>query len=166
MPDPTPERGPPPGPGVDPDVDLRVPAQRAELAASRWVVLSAVAAGGVLGASARHGLATLLPRPDPATFPWTTFGVNVAGCLLLGLLMALLRRRDARHPAVAVTRPFLGTGVIGGFTTFSTHVVEAQRAVAVGAAPLAVAYLLGTLAAALVAVAAGSWLGAAPGAAR
>ncbi|MFC4087856.1 CrcB family protein [Micromonospora sp. GCM10011541] len=132
---------------VDPDVDLHVPADRAELTAHPATVLGAIAAGGVLGALARAGIQAAFPHP-PTGFPWATFGINLAGCLLIGALMAVLGARPA-HPLV---RPFLGVGVLGGFTTFSAYAVDAQQAVTAGAAGIALAYLAATLVGALLAV--------------
>jgi CrcB protein len=137
---------------VDSDVDLRVPAQRREL---RWAVLAAVSAGGVVGALGRYAAGVAWPHP-PGTFPWATFGVNVSGCLLIGVLMVLVTEVWTAHELV---RPFLGTGVLGGYTTFSTYEVDVQQLAAAGSAGTALLYLAGTLVAALVAVAAG--LGAA-----
>jgi CrcB protein len=114
---------------VNPDVDLHVPADRAELPAHPAAVLGAIAAGGVLGALSRAGIQAAFPHP-PTGFPWATFGINLAGCLLIGVLMAVIGAR----PTGPLVRPFLGVGVLGGFTTFSTYVVDIQRAVAAGAA--------------------------------
>ncbi|MEV4490764.1 CrcB family protein [Micromonospora coxensis] len=138
---------------VDPDVDLRVPADRAELGAHPSAVLGAIAVGGVLGALARAGLQAALPH-SPTGFPWATFAVNVTGCLLIGALMAVLDRR--RVPPL--TRPFLGVGVLGGFTTFSAYVVDVHAALAAGAPVTALAYLAATLVAGLLAVVAGDAL--------
>ncbi|SBT42284.1 CrcB protein [Micromonospora auratinigra] len=135
---------------VDPDVDLRVPADRRELAAHPAAVLGTIAAGGALGALARAGVQTAFPHP-PAGFGWATFGVNVTGCLLIGALMAVLTAR----PAGPLVRPFLGVGVLGGFTTFSTYVVDVRQAVAAGAPGTALAYLAATVLLALPAVVAG-----------
>ncbi|MDM4718976.1 CrcB family protein [Micromonospora sp. WMMA1363] len=135
---------------VDADVDLRVPADRAELTAHPVTVLGAVAAGGALGALGRAGLSAALPH-DPAGFPWPTLTVNLSGCLLIGVLMAVLTRRGGP----ALTRPFLGVGVLGGYTTFSTYAVEAQQLVVAGAPATALAYLAATLAGAVLAVWAG-----------
>ncbi|NJP34439.1 FluC/FEX family fluoride channel [Micromonospora thermarum] len=135
---------------VDPDVDLRVPADRAELAAHPAAVLGAVAAGGALGALARAGVSAALP-PGPTGFPWATFAVNLSGCLLIGVLMAVL----ARHGGPALARPFLGVGMLGGYTTFSTYAVEAHHLVVAGAPATALAYLAATLVGALLAVWAG-----------
>ncbi|MET8867010.1 CrcB family protein [Nonomuraea sp. NPDC004580] len=136
---------------IDPDVDLHVPAQRAEL---RWPVIAVIAAGGALGALARHGLQTLSPTP-PGGFPWATFLANVSGCLLIGVLMVVITEVRTAH---RLMRPFLGVGVLGGYTTFSTYVVDTQRTIAAGAPVTALVYLAATMAAALLAVASGMWL--------
>jgi CrcB protein len=113
-----------------------------------WAVLGVVAAGGVLGALARYGIGLAVPH-QPAGFPWATFAINVSGCLLIGVLMVLVT--DV-WPGHRLLRPFLGTGLLGGYTTFSTYVVDVQHLLAAGAARTALAYLVGTLLAALVAV--------------
>ncbi|WP_328299595.1 CrcB family protein [Streptomyces sp. NBC_00435] len=131
---------------IDPDVDLHVPAQRAE---PRPPVLAAVAAGGAAGAAARYGVALLWPAA-PGSFPWGTFWVNVAGCALIGVLMVLVGEGGrSAHPLV---RPFLGVGVLGGFTTFSTYAVDFARLLDAGEAGTALAYAGLTVAAALGAV--------------
>ncbi|TNH31681.1 CrcB family protein [Micromonospora orduensis] len=135
-------------PRTDPDVDLRVPADRRELTVRPATVLGTIAAGGVLGALARAGLQHLAPHA-PTGFPWATFGVNLSGCLLIGVLMATLAHVGGGHP---LARPFLGVGVLGGFTTFSTYAVDVQQALVAGAPGTAVAYLAATLLGALVAV--------------
>ncbi|MGK5675935.1 fluoride efflux transporter FluC [Micromonospora sp. URMC 106] len=140
-----------PDPRVDPDVDLSVPADRGELAARPGAVLGAVAAGGALGALARAGLQHALPH-GPTGFPWATFGVNLTGCLLIGVLMAALERAGGGRPLL---RPFLGVGVLGGYTTFSTYAVDVHRALDAGAPAVALGYLAATLLGALAAV----WLG-------
>ncbi|TMR88251.1 fluoride efflux transporter FluC [Nonomuraea basaltis] len=136
---------------IDPDVDLHVPAQRTEL---HWPVLAAIAAGGALGALARYAVQTALPAA-PGGFPWATFWINVSGCLLIGGLMVVITEVRRAHPLV---RPFLGVGVLGWFTTFSAYVVDVLRVVGAGAPVTGLAYLVGTMVAALVAVAAGMWL--------
>ncbi|MFF5054946.1 fluoride efflux transporter FluC [Micromonospora sp. NPDC000663] len=141
----------PPDPRTDPDVDLRVPADRRELTVRPATVLGTIAAGGVLGALARAGLQHLAPHA-PTGFPWATFGVNLSGCLLIGVLMATLAHVGGGHP---LARPFLGVGVLGGFTTFSTYAVDVQQALVAGAPGTAVAYLAATLLGALVAVGSG-----------
>jgi fluoride exporter len=133
---------------VDSDVDLHVPATRDELRTRRWSVLAAISAGGVLGALARYGLQTAFPH-QPGGFPWATFAVNVSGCFLIGVLMVLVTQVWTARPLL---RPFLGVGVLGGFTTFSTYVVDIQQAITAAAATTGLAYLAATLVAALIAV--------------
>lgn len=111
-------------------------------------VLVAVAAGGAAGAVARHLLGVAFPDRAGA-FPWTTFGINVTGSFLLALLPALPSVR--RSPLLP---PLLGTGVLGGYTTLSTYSEQARGLLADGRAAMGAAYVVGTLAACLVAVAA------------
>ncbi len=60
--------------------------------------------------------------PPTGAFPWAIFWVNVLGCALIGVLMVLVGEGGRRaHPLV---RPFLGVGVLGGFTTFSTYALD------------------------------------------
>ncbi|GAA2260422.1 putative fluoride ion transporter CrcB 1 [Streptomyces ruber] len=111
-------------------------------------ILATVAAGGVIGACARYG-ATLLWPTAAGTFPWTTFWINVTGSSAMGLLMVLVTERATVHPLV---RPFLGTGVLGGYTTFSTYAVDARDLFDGHRAGTALLYLTTTLAAALSAL--------------
>ncbi|MEV0196530.1 CrcB family protein [Nonomuraea sp. NPDC050691] len=120
-----------------------------------WATLGAISLGGALGALARYGVTLALPHP-PGGFAWATWLVNVTGCLLIGLLMVAVTEAWQVHRLV---RPFLGIGVLGGYTTFSTYVVDAQKALEAGAARTALAYLGGTLVAALLATHAGERLG-------
>jgi CrcB protein len=113
-----------------------------------WAVLGVVAVGGVLGALARYGIGLAVPHP-PSGFPWATFAINVSGCVLIGVLMVLVT--DV-WPGHRLLRPFLGTGLLGGYTTFSTYMVDTQHLLAAGAVRTALAYLMGTLLAALIAV--------------
>ena len=80
-----------------------------------------VAVGGVAGSLARYGLGDAFPGI------WTTFGINVVGAFLLG---ALVVRRPPEH----WSRPLLGTGVLGGFTTMSGLAVQTVDASAATAA--------------------------------
>ena len=115
-------------------------------------VVAAVSAGGVLGALARFALSTAWPH-EAGDFPWVTWVINVTGCFLLGMLMALIARR---WPAQRYIRPFLGTGVLGGYTTFSTWAVETLQS-----RPwVALAYGGATVAGALLAAWAGGAVGA------
>lgn len=108
-------------------------------------LVAVVAAGGGLGGFCRWGLGTLLP--DGGGFPWTTFAINVLGSTCLALLPWLIAPRRSHRWAL-----FLGTGVLGGFTTLSTASEQTRELLAGGESGLAAAYLLGTLAACLIAV--------------
>lgn len=140
---------------ADSDVDLRLPRQGGELRRAPWAVLSVIAAGGALGATARYGLGVAFPVA-PDGFPWVTFGINASGCALIGVLMVLVAEVWAGRRLV---RPFVGVGVLGGFTTFSTYVVDIQRLVDLDAGRIALLYLAGTVVAALAA----TWVGLAAG---
>jgi CrcB protein len=108
---------------IDPDVDLSDPAQRRTEPARQWHLIAATAAGGILGAEARYGVSSALPHHDQQ-FPWSTLLINSTGCLLIGVLMAILL--ELPSPS-RLARPFLGVGILGGYTTYSTFAIEVQR---------------------------------------
>lgn len=118
---------------------------------SRWDILLVIAAGGALGSLARCGLGEVFSA-ERGDFPWATFIENVSGGLVLGVLMVFVI--DVWPPSRYV-RPFLGVGVLGGFTTFSTYLLDTRALVVADRAPLAAIYLFGTLTAGIAAV----WLG-------
>jgi CrcB protein len=136
---------------IDPDVDLHDEQQRTELGHHHPLVLGAIALGGVVGAEARYGLTQAMPH-RPGSWPWDTLLTNVSGSLLIGVLMAVLASL-ARPPRLA--RPFLGVGILGGFTTFSTYAVDLRELLVHGHPVTAAAYLLVTLVAGVLAVAIG-----------
>ncbi|MDX3352177.1 fluoride efflux transporter CrcB [Streptomyces sp. ME01-24h] len=111
-------------------------------------VVAAVALGGATGACARYGASLLWPTA-PGAFPWTTFGVNALGCAVIGLFMVVITEMWSAHRLV---RPFFGTGVLGGFTTFSTYAVDVHGLVQGGHAGTGLAYLAATPLIALAAV--------------
>lgn len=115
-------------------------------------ILLVVAAGGVLGSLARWAVAQALPHSG-RQFPWATFSVNVVGCGLIGALMLL--EEEVWAPS-RYRRPFLRTGVLGGFTTFSAYGLETHALLLAGVAAVAALYVLGSLAAGLAAVRLGS----------
>jgi fluoride exporter len=119
-----------------------------------WDVLAAVAVGGMAGASARYGIQRAWPT-EPGGFPWATFAINISGCALIGILMVIVVEIGFGHRLV---RPLLGTGVLGGYTTFSTYAVDVQQLVAGGAPLVAIGYLVLTPTAALASVWAGTVL--------
>jgi CrcB protein len=111
-------------------------------------VVAVVALGGALGATARYAISLHWPAP-PGGFPWPTFWTNVVGCAAIGVFMVLITDVWAAHRLV---RPFFGTGILGGFTTFSTYAVDIQKLVDHGRPATGLAYLAATLLAALSAV--------------
>jgi fluoride exporter len=125
-------------------------------------LMSAISAGGVLGALARYGVQAAHPHP-PGGFDWAVFAINVSGSLLIGIIGVLIASSPRTHRLV---RPFLVTGVLGGYTTFSAYIVDIERALAAGAPRTALLYGAVTLVAALAAAWCGMWLGDAVAARR
>lgn len=101
-----------------------------------------MAAGGALGGLARWGLTAILPTGG-AGVPWATLAANATGSLLLGALMVVLADSPAHR---GYARPFLGVGLLGGFTTFSTYAVEGWALLDDDRLLLAGGYLAGTVA--------------------
>jgi fluoride exporter len=119
-------------------------------------VLAVIALGGALGSLARYGLERALPHEAPRSFAWATFVTNVTGCLLIGVLMWLILEVWGSRRYV---RPFLGIGVLGGYTTFSTYAVEAQGMARAGAWTTAALYVVASAVLGLAAVRLGYALG-------
>ena len=117
----------------------------------RPVLLAVVAGGGLIGSLARVGVAELLP-PSAGGMPWGTLVANLSGSFALAVVAVALVERGRPRP---YARLFLGVGAIGGYTTFSTLMVETDRLVRGGSTGTAAAYLVGTVAAGLAA----SWAG-------
>lgn len=109
-----------------------------------------VALGGALGAMARYlvGLGAL--RAFGPGFPYGTFAINVLGSGAIGVLAVLLAEREGGRLA-----PFLITGVLGGFTTFSAFSLESVLLLQRGAVAAAGLYILGSVALSLAGTAAG-----------
>jgi CrcB protein len=104
--------------------------------------IAAIYLGGVVGALIRVGLAQAAST-SPGQWPWATFVVNMVGALLLGYFFALFRD----HPAESLHHPFLGTGICGTLTTFSTMQLELYEMIDGGYLGLAAAYCAVTVAA-------------------
>jgi CrcB protein len=125
------------------------------------VLLVLVLLGGTVGTGVRAWLTQAYPAGS-GDWPWTTFAVNVLGSFLLGLLVSVLVRLgdDATRQRLRLA---LGTGVLGGFTTYSTFVVEVDVLVNDGQTGLGVAYALGSVALGVLAAVLGVLAGAAGG---
>lgn len=110
--------------------------------------LAAIFAGGAVGALLRAALGTWVPVQDGG-WPWPTFVVNVVAAFLLGYFTTRLLER---LPASNYRRPFLGTGICGGLSTFSTMQVEVVRLVEGGAWQVAVGYTVASVGCGLLAI--------------
>ena len=126
-----------------------------------FIAALAVASGGALGALLRWGVATLTARglassPSWSGFPLGTVIVNVVGTFALAYLISAGASRGVGGPGL---RLFLGTGLLGALTTFSTFGLDAHGLVTQGRAGQAMLYLGVTLLLAGVAVVAGWALG-------
>jgi CrcB protein len=112
---------------------------------------AAVAAGGVVGATGRWVIAELWPA-EAGQWPWATLIVNVVGSLAIGIAASRL----VLHPLAAA---FTVTGVLGGFTTYSSFAVELDHLLDAGRVGLALSYGAITIVAGLIAVSlTGSWI--------
>src|SRR4051794_15090889 len=118
-------------------------------------VVAAVALGGALGAPVRYGISQAV-HITPGTFPWGTFWINVSGSLALGFFLAFVLHR---FPATRYLRPFVASGFLGSYTTYSTFAVETDLLIRNGRAGLAVAYVALSFAAGVAAGWGGGRLG-------
>ena len=119
----------------------------------------AVALGGALGAVARYGVSAWL-APVTGSNVWATLGVNLTGAFALGVLVGLLESRSSVDPLVRLA---LATGVLGGFTTFSTWMFEVVAQVESDALVAAAVNLTASLALGLLMMVAGLAIGRAAG---
>jgi len=110
--------------------------------------LAAIFAGGFVGAIARAALERTLVAPA-GRWPWATFIVNMLGAALLGYFVTRLQER---LPPSLYRRAFLGTGICGALTTFSTVMVELAKMLESGHVVLAVAYAAVSIAGGFAAV--------------
>ncbi|XAS74732.1 fluoride efflux transporter CrcB [Micrococcaceae bacterium Sec5.1] len=115
------------------------------------VLLLALAGG--LGAAARFILDGLIRARLRTALPWATIFINVSGSLLLGFLAGLVMQGQAPESLQLI----LGTGFLGGYTTFSTASLETIRLVQSGRMGLALVNGLGSMAVSVGAAAAGVW---------
>jgi len=114
-------------------------------------VIGVIAVGGAIGSLLRYQAGVIWPTPT-GTFPTITLLINLLGCLAIGAFMIVISELWDAHRLV---RPFFGTGVLGGFTTFSTYCLDIVNLVRLGHPASAAFYLFLTAIGAMLAVALG-----------
>jgi CrcB protein len=145
-----PSEAPAPGPGPS------APAGRPPHFTPTYLLL--VFIGGMGGTLARFGLAQALPTP--AGLPLGIFLINIAGAFALGLLLEALAQRGPDEGRRRAIRLLLGTGFLGGFTTYSALAVDSALLLGSGRVVEGIAYLAGSVLLGLIATAAGIAMGA------
>ncbi len=117
-------------------------------------VVTAVALGGALGSMARYFVSTI-QSPTWTGFPYAIFTVNVSGGLVMGILTELMALKFSVSTEV---RAFLTTGIMGGYTTFSTFSLESALLIQRQAYVLAVSYVVGSAILSILALFCGLWI--------
>ena len=111
--------------------------------------------GGGLGAMLRHGINVAVGRWLGTGFPWSTFLINITGSLVMGLIAGWLAFKSDASQA---WRLFLTTGILGGYTTFSTFSLDAALLYERGEITSAALYILGSVTLSIAGLFAGLWL--------
>jgi fluoride exporter len=120
-----------------------------------FLVIAAVAAGGAIGSVARYLIAGWVQSAAWAGFPFGIFVVNVSGGLVMGILTELMA---LKYSVSLETRAFLTTGIMGGYTTFSTFSLDSALLLQRGAYLHATAYVIGSAVLSICALFAGLWM--------
>ncbi len=142
----------------DPDLDVEQSSSgKARPVHLRPSFLGIVFLGGTLGTATREALSLALPPVHG--IPYTIFGINVVGAFLLGILLEGLSRRGPDHGHRRMLRLLLGTGFMGGFTTYSALAADSVALIGHGASGAGIVYALATVLAGAIA----SWGGIAVG---
>ena len=115
---------------------------RLVIAQQSWANIGIVAAGGAVGTGLRYGIS--LSMPTPAVVPLATLGINVVGAFLLGVLLEGLAHHGRDDAPSRRIRLGIGTGGLGGFTTYSALATETVT-IGVAHLGLAIGYALGTV---------------------
>ena len=122
-------------------------------------LVAVVAVGGVIGSLARATLDVVVGHLVVSRWPWPTFGVNAAGSLCLGFVLVWLMHRAPRGARIdRWLKPFVVTGILGGFTTFSAYSMQVRDLLAAGDSLMGVGYALVSIAVGVAAVVAGAAL--------
>ena len=129
---------------LDPDLDAAESASGAPRPIHlRPGALMLVFVGGTLGTAAREALSLAFPPIDG--IPYAIFGINITGALLLGVLLESLVRRGPDRGGRQRLRLLLGTGLLGGFTTYSALATDTAHLIGSGSVGAGVAYGVGTV---------------------
>ena len=121
----------------------------------RATILAMVGLGGAIGSVARYLIASWVQSPAWTGFPYGIFIVNVTGGLIMGLLTEAMALKFHVSPEL---RAFLTTGILGGYTTFSTFSLEAGLLIERHAYGQAVFYIAGSALLSVAALFAGFWI--------
>ena len=120
---------------------------------SRYLI---VMLGAALGGLARYVIGTFVMQRCSGRFPLGTLVVNISGCFLIGILMTWFTARGDPHPSL---RLLLVTGVLGGYTTFSSFAWETLQTVDEGSHAVGFINVASSLILGMIAVWCGAWLG-------
>jgi fluoride exporter len=121
----------------------------------QWAVIGMVALGGALGSVMRYAMAGLVQPAWWPGFPFGIFVVNISGGLAMGLIAELAALKLNLTPEL---RAFLTTGILGGYTTFSTFSLDSALLIERGAYAQAGAYVIGSVVLSILALFFGLWL--------
>lgn len=113
-----------------------------------------VAFGGAVGATLRHMVGIAAIRLMGTNFPWGTLTVNILGSFVMGLLVATLAKLSPSFGAREI-RLFMGVGLLGGFTTFSSFSLDAGNLIEGGQSQTAAIYVIVSVVVGLIALFAG-----------
>ena len=121
----------------------------------QWSVVGMVALGGALGSVVRYMVAGWIQPAWWPGFPFGIFAVNITGGLIMGLITELAALKLNMTPEV---RAFLTTGILGGYTTFSTFSLDSALLIERGAYVQAAAYVAGSVLLSILALFMGLWV--------
>ena len=125
----------------------------------RWRYIALVFLGGAMGTLVRHLLSLAVPSWN--NFPVAIFGINITGAFLLGVVLETLVRSGPDEGRRRTLRLLIGTGFMGGYTTYSSFAVGTDGLIAAGHIPESAVYGLGSIFVGAAASIAGIALGAA-----
>jgi CrcB protein len=129
---------------VDPDVEVEQTAAGIPRPVHlRVSSLAVVFAGGTVGAATREALTLLFPTGGG--IPWTVFAINLSGAFLLGILLDTLARRGPDHGRRRALRLLVGTGFMGGYTTYSSLATDTAALLGTASANAGIGYGIGTM---------------------